>query len=125
MNRYTSIRTLPSWCDNPAGRTIVSDIIAEAPDYFIRSGQWIEGGGVRRYKGKNAGALRNLYRTRQLELDGEAVAGFVAGKPWDEAAHELHAFYASEEPDALIERLLEGFSLVSVNQSEGRASVWI
>jgi hypothetical protein len=55
------IAPLPVWADNPQGRALVARIIAERPDYFIRSGTWIEGGGIKVYKGKTAGQLRQLF----------------------------------------------------------------
>ena len=116
MNRLTSVLSLPPWCQNDEGRALCEAIIDEQPDFFVRSGQWIEGGGVRRYKGKNAGALRKLHRERHLELDQDATELFIEGLPWDIAAHDLHAFLAAEEPDALIERLVEGFTVMSPKQ---------
>jgi hypothetical protein len=55
------IAPLPLWADNPQGRALVARIIAERPDFFIRSGTWIEGGGVKVYRGKTAGELRQLF----------------------------------------------------------------
>jgi hypothetical protein len=52
---------LPAWADNAQGRALIEQIIAERPDHFIRSGTWIEGGGVKVYEGRTAGQLRQLF----------------------------------------------------------------
>jgi hypothetical protein len=97
---------LPAWCATPEGRALVEQIIAEQPDYFIRSGAWIEGGGVRHYTGKAVGKLRALYNHRRDRLMREADAVCVAGTPWEEAARYFNELLRSEQPDALVERVL-------------------
>jgi hypothetical protein len=100
------VSCLPAWAATPDGRALVEQIIAEQPDYFIRSGAWIEGGGVRHYTGKAVGKLRALYNHRRDRLMREADAAFFAGTPWDVAGAEFNAHLMSEQPDALIERVL-------------------
>jgi hypothetical protein len=97
---------LPAWAATPEGRALVAQIIAEQPDYFIRSGAWIEGGGVRHYTGKAVGKLRALYNHRRDRLMREADAACVAGTPWEEASRDFNEMLRSERPDALIERVL-------------------
>jgi hypothetical protein len=72
---------LPVWALNQEGHALVERVIAERPDYFIRSGAWIEGGGVKVYKGKTAGQLRAMFNrwwdanfeTERLPEDGNQL----------------------------------------------------
>lgn len=87
---------LPAWCNSTKGRLLVSLILAEQPDYFVRSGQWIEGGGVKVYRGKSAGKLRRMHRDakeKALRLD-------------DMDGGKRFAAIVRADPDELIERLL-------------------
>lgn len=60
-----------NWSRTLEARKLIDQLLAEQPEFFVRRGGWIEGGGIRIYKGKTASALRRLYEReyeRQLDL---------------------------------------------------------
>ncbi len=95
---------LPIWAQSDEARSLIKQLIAEHPDYFIRSGAWIEGGGVRIYKGKLAGQLRQMH-SLWLEREDEALkAQYEVTGHWNDAAAK--AVFGAEDANALIERIL-------------------
>lgn len=120
MSRADSI-ALPVWALNQQGHALVEQIIAERPEPFIRSGTWIEGGGVAIYRGATAGKLRQMH-DRWLEREHATlktqydVSGF-----WDQAASDT--LHRTEDGNQLIERVLretEQEQLVEVEHLEPR-----
>jgi hypothetical protein len=105
-------RALPAWCLAPEPQTILDAIIDEHPTYYVRSGYWSEGGGVERYRGKNAAALRRYHnRLRDEALARDDAAFHATGKQGGEFAElcrvspdevigavlKAHAFEAAAE----------------------------
>jgi hypothetical protein len=95
---------LPTWATSPEARALIAQTIASRPTFSITRGQWIEGGGQRRYIGRPSARLRRLHRDW---LAGELAALDAQYEVTGHFDHEASAaVVGAERPDALIERLL-------------------
>lgn len=92
------------WHDTAQARRLVNAIIAERPDYFVRSSDW-SAWGVRRYDGDNARKLRALYDRAYERAMIRANLEHEAGWTWTEARNDALEFL-NPDADTLIEQRL-------------------
>lgn len=103
MSRADNI-ALPVWALNTEGHALVEQVIAERPDYFIRRGAWVEGGGEHVFKGSTAGRLRAMHDDWLTREFAALDAQYHVTSFWDqEASNALHRI---EDGNQLVERVL-------------------
>ena len=114
--------TLPAWAQSPEAQTLIAAIIEEQPTTRVTYGSdyrasWER---IEQFRGRNAAALRRAYLAHSSVLYDIAAAAHAEGMPWNEASAAFTALLEGEQPDALIQRLLDE-GLVEVERiSEGR-----
>lgn len=96
------MNALPAWSQTDEARALLDAIRHERPEYRVRLGLWIEGGGVKRYRGANAAKLRAYHAALLDEALNADDADFADAGKQGGRFHEINAV----KPDELIERVL-------------------
>lgn len=101
---------LPPWCDNPEGRALIQQIIADRPEPHSYAGRLpmiyggYRSGPTTTYVGEAAGRLRRLFAEWQTREFSKLDREFAITHVWDEA--RSREICGAEDATALVTRVL-------------------